>query len=749
MMQLYPPKKKEWFQLFIALSMAPFFGLSAQGLHLIEAFNYESGAYIDAQQAFYAASPSSGPAQKYFNRLVKLDPKWGTVQAEIYAGLDPHFLRATTDQSALFMLGDRPNRIKRFNVATQTIDQDDPIGIPDDDIIYNLYTIPKNNEQVIIFALNDGTYYLRTLERGKPKPISHTLLPAEATFMSAVFTNDSTLWTLSPEAGTIKRLKIRPDGIHLEKTFLGYGHYILEGNFFLIGDYFVSDKGMYIRHTGEKPQIEGRLKSVYDTKISIPPGSAYFYTIEQAGNLNLNIVKYRKDKLSPIDTFTVFAFGRSQGAQVFNACTDDLFVFTSNNHVGSYFHCTPKYAKPAIAAPSPLQLCIRDTPERVLTTVEPAFKYYWLKGVGLPQEYPTFKVSEENSYRVRVSDETGCLSELSDPLVVQVITPPGKPTFYQDLPPATPLKLCKGQKVTFTVSFNPLSQTEWSTGDSTNVIEATQSGMYRVRWHANRTCYSEWSDPVEVVQIADSLPPQPIIKLLNAPSGIVCMADTLIYEAPPGYAYYDWNSTLTNSHRYKITAPTFGNQASMWVRMGNQSFCMSAASERITVRTLPRPPKPIIQRSSNVLASGNTDPNGYYDWFLNGSAIPGENKRLLVAKKEGFYSVRLRSGDCISPTSDLYSFTGLTTSSNAVGAVASPQLFPNPATEQIYVQDIAPDDPNLQVRIIDIQGRLQPSAPVQRAQGLLSLYIGHLSTGTYVLQGMSNRQSWTLRFIKI
>jgi hypothetical protein len=750
MTQVYFCKKANWRYLLLLLSFPSIKGLNAQGLRLIESFNYESGVYIAAQKSFYAAATSDGPFQNYFNRLVKVDPIWGTVQAEYYPGLDPRFLRATSDQSALFMLVDRPARVKRFNVLTQTIDQDDALELPVDDLVLNLFAVPKSNDRVIILAFHDGTYYLQIFERGKPKQVYHKLLPGEADFMSTVTTNDSTFWTISPSSGNIKRFKIRQNGLYLEKTFSGYGNYLLQNNFILLGDYFVSENGQYIRHTGEVPTIEGRLRFNNDTKISSPPGSSFFYAIEQAAGSSLSIIKYQIANFKPVDTLPLFVFNRSEGTKRFTACADNLFVFNNNNNVGMFYNCTPKYGKPVIAAPSPLNLCTSPNPERVLTTVQPAFKYYWTKGISLPVESSTFKVTEANTYRVRVSDETGCLTPLSDPLEVRLLYPPGKPTIYSNFPTATPIQFCKGQNLELTISSNPFNQIEWSTGDSINTISITKSGSYRARWHSKGACQGDWSDPIEIVQVADTVPAQPILKVLNAPSGIICIGDTLIYEAPPGYKYYDWNYVITtNSNRFKTPTASWNTQASLWVRVGNQKFCMSVPSELAIVKTIFPSPKPILQRSSNVLISSNTNPNALYEWYLNGSLLADESKRLLVAKKEGFYSVRVRTGDCISAPSDLLAFTGLLTNNQSILEAGTPIVFPNPANEKIYVQHLATDDPNLQIRILDMQGRQLPVPKLNRDQELLGIDIGNLAPGGYVLKGYSSKKSWALHFIKI
>lgn len=750
----YVTPKNGWICFALALLMSFCSGIYAQGLRLVGSnLDYEQGAYIASQKAFYAAVASSRPFSGYNNRLLKIDPQWGTIQAEFYVGSDPMFLQPTTDQSALFLLADRPYRIKRFNVQIQTIDQDDALEVPEGDVVYQMFSIPKNNKQVITVLFHDGDEYLRVFERGKPLSADYKLVRGQGSVLSALFTQDSVLWTLS-HPGTIQRFKIRSNGLHLEKTFTGYGNGILNGQFQVMGEYFVSNEGFYLRYTGAEPTLVGRFSVPHRSPLSSLPHLDYFYALEQPTIDGLLMIKYSKQDFRPVDTLFINTYQYLHpSVQHFQMCTEDQFVVNHFGTVGTFVNCTSVPAKAQINAPPVVYWCTRDVPELSLRTTHPAYQFYWRTTQSLPEETSEFKVTKEGSYHVWTSDQKGCLSGISDPVEVRFLSPPGKPSISHSFQPPQynpPFQLCKGQSVELSTSAY-FVQPEWNTGDTTGRIKVNKAGAYRVRMHFKGTCYGEWSDPFEISKVvADTVPLPQSIKIVGAPSGTVCSGDSVTLEAPAGYAMYDWNSYATTSkNRFSFRTPSWSGQILMNVRVGNQNFCMSLPSEQITINTLFKPVKPLIQRSSNILISSNSDPKASYEWYLNGSLLVGENKRLILAKKEGFYSVRSRSGDCFSPFSDVFSFSGLLTHDRAIDPGSSPHLYPNPADEVVFVQTGSPRDPDLQLTILDAQGSLQKLGSVQWQIDGMHLQIGHLAPGAYVLQGHSPKKNWVLRFIKL
>lgn len=745
------PQKKYWLYLVWALMMGSVSGSYAQGLQLVGTFDFEQGAYIENQKSFYAAIGSNSPFGSYSNRLLKIDPQWGKVVNEFYVGANPNHMRATSDQSALFIVADQPYRLKRFNLQTQALDQDDALEVPEGDRIYDLFSIPNNNKQVLILGFGENGEYLRIFEKGKALPASYQFPTGFGYAMDALFTADSVLWALL-EPGVIHRFKIRSDGLHLEKTFNGYTNSILRGTFHIMGDYFVSDAGFYFSYKGEIPEIVGRFGG--SSRIATTASSPYFYTLNDPTISGLHMIKYRKQDLKIIDTIFIHTYNYLHPSlRHFQMCTEDWFVVNHFGTVGTIVNCSPLPKKPKIDAPSLLYWCTQEAPEPSLRTIESAYKFYWRKDNAAPKEFSVndFKINTEGGYSVWVADEKGCLSAVSDPVELRFLSPLIKPGVAHTFSPpqfSSPFQLCKGEsRELFTSTF--FGKTEWSTGDSTERIKIDKPGIYRVRTHYQKTCYSEWSDPIEITKVLeDTMSAVPVLKIVGVPSGIICSGDSLTFEAPAGYKIYDWDFMTTTKNR--ITVPTgFNSSIGLRVRVGNERICMSFSSELASARTIFRPTKPIIQRSSNVLISSNTDPNVIYEWYLNGSLLAGENKRLIVAKKEGFYSVRSRTGDCFSLFSDLFSFSGLLTSNKDADQILPAALYPNPAREQIFIQTNKSIDSNLYLTLWDAQGRTQTLGEIHWQEDGLSLNVGHLLAGNYIIQGRSAQQLWVLRFVKL
>jgi hypothetical protein len=107
------------------------------------------------------------------------------------------------------------------------------------------------------------------------------------------------------------------------------------------------------------------------------------------------------------------------------------------------------------------------------------------------------------------------------------------------------------------------------------------------------------------------------------------------------------------------------------------------------------PAQPIIQQNGTTLSVSNAEPETSYQWYLNGTAIPGATGQAYDAIESGAYQVTAVNG-CLSTSTTFNAIvSGLQES-----AQHSMRIYPNPAegmftisyavgTEQIQVLDLA------------------------------------------------------------
>jgi Secretion system C-terminal sorting domain len=714
-----------------------------QSIRTIDYFNTSSGAYVPSQKLYYGTA-GSRPGQKYVNKLLKFNPIWGEVVEEIAVGDDPRFLQPSTDRSVLFFVTDQAARLKRYNISLNRVDQDDPIEILADDRVQALYSLPNNNNQVLLLAQRDyTTSYITVYERGKPKESYFKLSSKEQEDMSIVITNDSLLWVISPSVGTITRLKIRSNGVHFERVFTGYER-SLEPGYVSVGNYLISIYGQYLQLSGDMPRVIGRISQSREYFLSLGPDPRFFYALNYDYNRGVNVFKFRRDNFQAVDTLNLPIADTE--LRRFEACEEDLFVFL-NGSMNFAWNCSSKLPKPQIDAPQVLRLCEATDTGYVLKTLLPATQYLWRKNTGPLQQTDRFKVYQSDNYKVKVSDDVGCLTGFSDELYVTFDYPPFKPSITDSTGNASLINLCAKKSVKLLVSgLAP----EWSTGETGNSIKVNKSGVFQARIRSAGGCLSQWSDTLRVIQSSDTVPDNPRFALLNSPTRVICIGDTAVFEAPAGYKYYNWTFSEKNERLIKL--PLFNFELTMRLRVGNSFYCMSEYSDPLTVRAASVPTKPTIQRSGNVLVSNYSAPTFTHRWFLNGQLVPNQNKQFLIVEKEGFYSVSAGTGNCFSPRSDLLAFTGLLTSTQGLSSNQAPLLYPNPVAEELFLR-FAEQLPasNLRIQIFDLKGQLQaqPKFRWEGAGQALGLDVQDLPAGAYVLRVLSASKGWHLKFVKM
>ncbi|MBW6490678.1 MAG: PKD domain-containing protein [Lentimicrobium sp.] len=222
---------------------------------------------------------------------------------------------------------------------------------------------------------------------------------------------------------------------------------------------------------------------------------------------------------------------------------------------------------PVITANGPVEFC--DGGSVVLSATPGYAAYLWSNG-STTQD---ITVTTSGTYSVTASDVNGCASLTSNEitvnahnLTVPVITSSG------------PLAFCDGGNVTLSAPAGFASYL-WSTGQTSQQITVTVSGVYNVTVTDAFGCSSLPSADVEVTVFPT--PPAPVI----TPEGpiTICEGENVTLTAPVGYATYLWSNGATTP---AITVSASGNYS---VIVSSTNGCPSVESNSVTVTVLPLP----------------------------------------------------------------------------------------------------------------------------------------------------------------
>jgi hypothetical protein len=727
---------------FIVIIISSFVASSMAAQSIRELFiGSNHSHYIAAQQSLYAHT-TDFPQDPNANQLIRIDPFFAKIKERWPVGEEPRFLTASTDQSVLFMIAEKPRRLKRFNLQTKTIDRSDEIIVNAEQWeIENIIRIPKDNEQVL-FLINTGdSQRLAIYKRGQAQSILR-ITTNQGSGASIGFSNDSTMWMVSPRVGEIARYKLRKSTLVLERSFPGYLH-ALDERFTLVENYLVSDQGQYIGLRDEIPQIEGRLKIQFRGRVSFPENSQYFYVHDQFSEGQVFLRRFRRNDLKedgpalPLPRSTFLDVRES-----FQAFRDDLFAY---NNFRILWNCQSRLITPVLEGPPSGRYCLNLDNDVTLNANQSAAEYFWYNfSSSIPNAQAVLKLNNQDGYyALQLSDSLGCLTARSAALSIVFRRPPDRPTITESRGATSPINICK--KETKTLQTSGGTKIEWSSGDTTYSIKTDKGGNWRVRIKDFGNCWSAWSDTFKLIAIDDTLPAKPILTSTGIYGQPFC-PDSLTIIGPKGYKYYGWTSGgLNNSHlnTFRFFGSIFDFPVTLQV--SDNRICWSPFSDVFQIKTTSQPSKPQITRSSNVLSSNYSNPIFVHEWSFNGQVIPNANGQFLPITREGFYSVKVRQGSCFSPSSDLFNFGGFTTASqdNKLDE-KGPILFPNPVTDELQIANL---QAAAKLQIMDTQGKVlgqyqaNNSAPTR-------IRVHHLPAGLYFLQAQSGARVWNLRFVK-
>ena len=341
----------------------------------------------------------------------------------------------------------------------------------------------------------------------------------------------------------------------------------------------------------------------------------------------------------------------------------------------------------------------------------PPYNYTWISGTAMDS---TLTVNEGGEYYFQITDQTGC-TEI-DTIAVQ---------YVPEVDLGANRSICEGLAVTLDAG-NPGSNFTWNTGDAGQTITVSDSGAYSVTVTDANGCVA--TDEV-TLSVSDEVPSQDI-EALGATD--ICEGQFVVLSAPAGFAYA-WSTGDT-------TRAIVAEETGLYDVMIS-SACTTVTSQQLAVTVSALPETPSIYWQGDQLASTYAT---NYQWYLDGTAIPGATTRYFAPTATGSYEVEVSNAAGCSALSLPFNVMTVGRTNDFGGRVQ--RVFPNPTNGKLYIQF----DQGLActAQIVDLAGRQLLTQGLSADRRQHSLDVSALASGVYLLRLQSDIGESVLRIVK-
>ncbi len=228
-------------------------------------------------------------------------------------------------------------------------------------------------------------------------------------------------------------------------------------------------------------------------------------------------------------------------------------------------------------------------------------------------------------------------------------------------------------------------------------------------------------------------------------SDTVCSNSTATYSVPPLPGITNNWTLPTGWNSSSLTGDAITAQASALPGAGTIKVKASAKCENRTLTDaeasfpvyIPLFNEAVI--TVNVFVLGTTLPYTTYQWFRNGTALPGATASTYTVTENADYTVAVTDAYGCTDTSDIYTVSNVTAIDGPDRIPAQIAVYPNPAKDHVWIKSPVP----VSATLSGIEGRVLIR---EDKAGLLSL--SGLAPGIYLLQ-ISDRTGRILKTDKI
>ena len=320
----------------------------------------------------------------------------------------------------------------------------------------------------------------------------------------------------------------------------------------------------------------------------------------------------------------------------------------------------PAPAAATIVAGGPTSFC---TGSSVILTASAtgAASYQWsLNGTPITGATAnTYTASASGSYTVVITGTGGCTAPASAAATVTSNPIPTAPA----LNAGGPTTFCTGGSVVFTAGTAGAAAYNWFlngaaiSGATGQTYTASASGTYSVSITSASGCTSPMSADSTV-----SINPTPATPTVTANGSTpVCQGGTVLLTAnASGAASYQWSEGGTAIPGATGSTYAAGTSGDYTVSITDAHGCTSSASTATAVTIIPTPAAPTLSAGgpttfcsgSSVVLTATGTGAVTYQWFLDGTSIPGVTGNTYTASTAGNYTAEFTNvNGCTSAVS--------------------------------------------------------------------------------------------------
>lgn len=385
---------------------------------------------------------------------------------------------------------------------------------------------------------------------------------------------------------------------------------------------------------------------------------------------------------------------------------------------------------PIITFSSPLAFCEGDS---VMLVAPAGFTAYrWSTGATTS----SIVVKTTGSYTVTVADDNGCTGTSTDIDVTVYAAPQPVLTVVGST------SLCSGDSVEVRapdgyVSYSWSSTSGTAYGSSRSITVMTTDTVSVTVVDGNG-CTGSSGDVIITLN-----PIAPIVVTINGPTNF-CEGNSVVLVAPSGYAGYIWSNGATGR---ELTVTDGGSYS---VTVTNASLC-TAVSSPIDVNVNPTPARPEIDRFGDTLKAITVAQVDAYQWYRNGTMIPGASNRNLVVSLPGAYRVEIMDNKECSSLSQPFDVILTSVDEDIVaGRSTDFRVFPNPTSGVFTIEGGEVSAGNVTIELYNVVGDRVLSLNEISVGGRFtsSVSMGELASGMYNVVVSTGTNRWTLRVVR-
>lgn len=242
--------------------------------------------------------------------------------------------------------------------------------------------------------------------------------------------------------------------------------------------------------------------------------------------------------------------------------------------------------------------------------------------------------------------------------------------------------------------------------------------------------------------VSASAPYTTTISVVNTPTAIssntsICAGQSAAVTVTTNASSVVWTGGQTGTTAYfgPMTTTVYNYTAST-------GACLVTGNSTITVGTPPA--IPVVSQIGNILTSSSAVT---YQWYLNGSAIPGATSQTYTATVDGWYTVWVSNGSCQSSSSAI--FITVTSIDDVHTVFTSLEVSPNPTKDNIYILFRNSSTKEVSYTITNTLGQIVKTGSCKAISNEKStISVESLAEGVYSLNLFNESSSVNYKFVK-